>query len=228
MKLAAAQAAVNEVQSGMVVGLGTGTTAAHAVAEIGRLLAAGALEDIVGIPTSIATHRLAASLEIPLIEPDGATVDLAIDGADEIAPRLALTKGGGGALLREKMIAAAASRFVVIADDSKLVAALGSKCDIPLEVARFGLNITSNALSDLGKPQLRTNAGVPFVTDNGNWLIDLHVDPVLEPGALDGALHHIPGVLATGLFIGIADMAYIGAANGVRRMDAADELGGGQ
>ena len=221
MKEAAALAAVDEVESGMVVGLGTGSTAAHAVCEIGRRLESGRLTGIVGIPTSNATEELARQVGIELIHPGDADIDLAIDGADEIAPDLALTKGGGGALLREKIIATAATRFVVIADDSKLVAELGSTFDIPIEVASFGLPITVAALRDMGKPQLRS-VDDPYVTDNGNVIVDLAVDPIADPAGFEAALHTIPGVLATGLFVGVADAAYIVGAAGLQRIDASE------
>lgn len=221
LKASAAIAAVGEVEAGMVVGLGTGSTAAHAVREIGSLLASGRLTDIVGVPTSTATAELAREVGIPLIVPGETAIDLAIDGADEIAPDLALTKGGGGALLREKVIAASAGRFSVISDDSKLVRALGSTFDVPLEVAQFGLLITMDALTEFGRPQLRlADSAAPFVTDNGNHIIDLAVSPIMDAAAVDAALHRVPGVLATGLFVGIADVAYIAGAAGVRRIEA--------
>jgi len=219
-KAAAALAAVDEVASGMVLGLGTGSTAAHAVREIGERLATGRLDRVVGIPTSLATEDLARELGIPLLQPGEAPIDLAIDGADEIAPDLALTKGGGGALLREKVIAASATRFAVISDDSKLVAALGTTFDIPLEVAQFGLAITTAALERLGRPRLRPGVDTPFVTDNGNFIIDLAVDPIRDAAAFDAELHTIPGVLATGLFVGIAAVAYVAGGNGIRRIEA--------
>lgn len=222
MKAAAALAAVDEVASGMVIGLGTGSTAAHAVREISERLRTGRLDNVVGIPTSVATDRLARELGIPLVEPGAAPIDLAIDGADEIDPDLALTKGGGGALLREKVIAAAAARFVVISDDSKLVEALGSTFDIPLEVAQFGIGITTAALQALGRPQLRTGDDAPVVTDNGNFIIDLAVDPIRDAIAFDAALHLIPGVLETGLFVGIAAVAYVAGSSGLRRIEAGE------
>lgn len=220
MKAAAALAAVDEVAVGMVLGLGTGSTAAHAVREIGVRLADGRLRDLRGIPTSVATHDLATHMGIPLIEPGSAPIDLAIDGADEIAPDLALTKGGGGALLREKVIAASAARFAVISDDSKLVQALGSTFDIPVEVAQFGLGITIAALQELGSPKLRGGTD-PYVSDNGNFIVDLAVAPIGVPASFDEALVAIPGVLATGLFVGIADVAYVAGPSGVRRIEVA-------
>jgi len=222
MKAAAALAAVDEVASGMVVGLGTGSTAAHALREIARRLRTGRLDDVAGVPTSVATDHLARELGIPLVEPGAAPIDLAIDGADEIAPDLALTKGGGGALLREKVIASAAARFVVISDDSKLVGALGTTFDIPLEVAQFGLGITVTALQVLGRPHVRIARDTPVVTDNGNFIVDLAVDPIRDAAAFDRALHMVPGVLATGLFVGVAAVAYVAGSNGIRRIEAGE------
>ena len=222
MKAAAAVAAVDEVRSGMVIGLGTGSTAAHAVRDIARRVETGNLADVSGIPTSRATEELAMSLGIPLLEPGDAPMDLAIDGADEIDPELNLIKGGGGALLREKVIAAAAARFVVISDDSKLVGALGSTFALPVEVARFGLAITIEALDAMGRPELRTRDGEVFVTDNGNHVVDLHVDPISDAAGLDSALHEIPGVLATGLFVGITAAAYVADGSGVRLIERQD------
>ena len=216
-KAKAGRLAVEQVRSGMVLGLGTGSTAAHAVRALADRIREGTLTDIRGVPTSQATADLAASLGVPLVEPGAVAMDLAIDGADEIAPDLSLTKGGGGALLREKIIAAAAGRFVVIADDSKLVPALGSTFDIPVEIARFGAAITLAALEDVGTPVLR-GGDDPFVTDNGNFVVDLAVDPIGNPGAFDAMLAAVPGVLATGLFVGIADEAIVVGVDGARRI----------
>ena len=190
MKAAGALAAVDEVASGMVVGLGTGSTAAHAVREIAARLQTGRLDDVVGVPTSVATEDLARELGIPLVEPGAVP------------------------------IAAAAARFVVIADDSKLVPALGTTFDIPLEVAKFGIGITNAALQALGRPRLRVTDDAPVATDNGNFIVDLAVDPSGDAIAFDAALHVIPGVLATGLFVGIAAVAYVAGSNGIRRIEA--------
>lgn len=216
-KATAGRLAVDAVESGMVLGLGTGSTAAHAVRAVGDRLRDGRLIDVVGIPTSRATAELAESLGIRMLEPGDADIDLAIDGADEIAPDLSLTKGGGGALLREKIIAASSARFVVIADDSKVVAALGSTFDIPLEVARFGVRITLAALAEHGNPVVR-GGDDPFVTDNGNFVVDLAVDPIRDPRAFDVSVAGVPGVLATGLFVGIADEAIVVGPDGARRL----------
>ena len=220
MKAAAAAAAVDEVESGMVLGLGTGSTATYAVIEVGKRMHAGHLTGIAGIPTSQATERLASEMSIPLLEPGDSPIDLAIDGADEIVEELHLTKGGGGALLREKIIATSAAQFVVIADDAKLVPALGSTFDIPLEVASYGLSITRSSLENLGAPTVRLVDGRRYLTDNGNPIIDLAVEPIADPAQLESSLNEIPGVLASGLFIGVADRAYVAGGHGVRRIDA--------
>lgn len=216
-KATAGELAVEAVESGMVVGLGTGSTAAHAVRALAERLDDGRLRDVAGVPTSHATAALATRLGIPLLEPGTAPMQLAIDGADEIAPDLSLTKGGGGALLREKVIAAAAERFIVIADDSKLVPALGTTFDIPIEVARFGLKITVESLEPFGMPVLRGDHE-PFVTDNGNLVVDLAVEPVTDAADFDCRLRRIPGVLATGIFVGIAHEAIVAGPDGVRRL----------
>ena len=218
-KAMAGELAVDAVESGMVVGLGTGSTAVHAVRALADKLVDGRLHDVAGVPTSHATAALATRLGIPLLEPGTAPMQLAIDGADEIAPDLSLTKGGGGALLREKVIAAAAERFIVIADDSKLVPALGSTFDIPIEVARFGSRITVEALTQFGTPVVR-GGDDPFVTDNGNLVVDLAVEPIRDAGELDGRLRDIPGVMATGLFVGLAHEAIVAGPDGVRTLRA--------
>ena len=159
---------------------------------------------------------LAAQEGIKLTEVGRSPMGLAIDGADEIAPSLALTKGGGGALLREKIVAAAAHRFIVIADDSKLVDQLGSRFPIPIEVARFGVRGTMDHLRRFGNPTLRTEIGGPFLTDNGNYVVDLQVEPIEDPARFNQLLSSMPGVMETGLFVSIADEALIAGPGGVR------------
>ncbi len=214
-KQAAAAAAIDRIQSGQVVGLGTGSTARYAIEELGERLRLGRLGDVVGIPTSEATAALAAQHGIPLTEIGRSPMALAIDGADEITPGLALTKGGGGALLREKIVAAAAHRFIVIADHSKLVERLGSTFSIPVEVARFGVRGTMDQLRRFGNPTLRTVVDEPMVTDNGNFVVDLQVEPIDHVARFNELLSSTPGVLETGLFVGIADEALIGGPGGV-------------
>lgn len=223
-KKAAALAAVELVESGMRLGLGTGSTAELAIVAIGKRLGDGRLQDVVGVATSEMTAAQAREVGIPLVDPwlpaSDLDLDLAIDGADEIAPDLSLTKGHGGALLREKIVAAAARRFVVIADASKLVPALGSICALPLEVSGFATGSTLRLLSAWGEPRLRTAAGGPVTSDNGNPIVDLTVGPVGDVPGLDAALSAIPGVLGTGLFHGLASLALVADADGVREVTA--------
>jgi ribose 5-phosphate isomerase A len=224
-KREAGEAAVAaEVRSGMVVGLGTGSTAVHVVRAIGRLLADGSLVDVVGVPTSEATAALSREVGIPLATlAEQPRLAVCIDGADEIAPGLALTKGLGGALLREKIVASAAARLVIVADDAKLVDRLGTRAPIPVEVVPFAEAVCALALATLGcTPTLRTGPdGAPFVTDEGNHLLDCAFDDgIADPLALDLAIDRIPGVVEHGLFLGVADIAYVAGAGGVTMVEA--------
>jgi ribose 5-phosphate isomerase A len=218
-KRAAASRAVEFVTTGMRLGLGTGSTARHFVELIGERVRAGL--KIVAVPTSEATRADAEAAGIPLTTLDETpALDLTVDGADEIAPDLALIKGGGGALLREKIVAAASARMVVIADESKLVEALG-RFPLPIEVTPFGFGATLRAIESAcaapGKATLRpAKNGHPFVTDGGHWIVDVAVGRIDEPKALAQRLAEIPGVMGHGLFIGLAQAAVIAGPNGVR------------
>ena len=220
-KRAAAAAAVELVQPGMRVGLGTGSTARHFVDLLAKRVREGL--DIVGVPTSEATRAQAERLGVPLTTLDEASeLDLTVDGADEIAPDLSLIKGGGGALLREKIVAAASRRMVVIADDSKLVGMLGG-FPLPVELIGFGLTATRRALEQAfaaagcpGSTTLRLAAsGHPFVTDSGHLLIDAALERIPEPADLADRLARIPGVVEHGLFIGLAQAAIIAGSTGI-------------
>jgi ribose 5-phosphate isomerase A len=220
-KRAAGEAAAALVESGMIVGLGTGSTAAWFV----RALAARKL-DIRGAPTSQATADLAASLGIAIVDLDEVgQIDLTVDGADEIGPGLALIKGGGAALLREKLVWEASARCVVIADAAKRVATLGA-FPLPIEVVPFGHRTTalriSDALSecDLGvAPRLRQKDGAPVRTDNGNLIYDAACGRIPEPAALAQALKSVTGVVDHGLFLDLADLALVGEDAGVVRIE---------
>lgn len=224
-KKQAAQAALAYVEDGMRLGLGTGSTAAHFVRLLGGLVAGGL--DVVGVPTSEATARLAADCGVPLTTLDETPeLDLAVDGADEIGPGLALIKGGGAALLREKIVAAAASRFIVIADASKEVATLGA-FPLPMEAIRFGLAATIIAVErvalELGLPaaiDLRMDGAAPLVTDGGNVILDASFGRIPDPSALARRLDAIPGLVEHGLFIGMADLAIVASGNGTREIRA--------
>lgn len=217
-KQLAAEHALGLVQSGMYIGLGTGSTARYVVEGLASRLRDGRLGHVVGVPTSEAAAALARSVGVPLASlDDQPQLDLAIDGADEIDPQLNLIKGLGGALLREKIVAAAATQFIVVADDSKLVIALGTHAPLPVEVVIFGLKPTERHLHALGcVPVLRRDAtGAMFVTDEGNAILDCRFLSIPEPAALSAAIHAVPGVVDHGLFIGMAARAFVAGAGGV-------------
>ncbi len=222
-KRAVGHAAAALVEAGMRVGLGTGSTARYLVARLGERVRDEGLR-ITGVPTSEATAAQAASLGIPLAEPDAA-LDLAIDGADEVERgTLRLIKGLGGALLREKIVAQLARRFVVVADETKLVDVLGTRSPLPVEVARYGLQATTRRIAEAGgQPVLRRGAdGAPFVTDGGNVILDCAgFAPIRDPFTLQRELRAIAGVFETGLFLELADEALVAGADGsVRRLPA--------
>jgi len=209
-KQTAARAAVELVQSGEIVGLGSGSTAAHAVRFLAERVRAGL--KIVGIPTSQRTKQLAEQLGIPLATLEKhPRIDIDIDGADEIDPRLNLIKGGGGAFLREKIIASVSRRFVVIADSAKQVACLG-RFPLPVEVVAFAQSLIKPQIEALGaQVKLREYAyGNPYVTDEGHHVLDCTFGAITDPPALAEKLRRIPGVVEHGLFIGMAEMAVIG------------------
>ncbi len=217
LKRAAAIAAVDaEVHGGMRLGLGTGTTAFFVLEELARRIRAEGLQ-IGGVPTSLETERLARERGIPLIDL-GEPLDVAIDGADEIGPRRALTKGGGGAMTREKCVALSARRFVVVADSSKLVRRLS--WPVPLEVLPFAEALVLRTLRQRfpgAAPALRLRDGAPFVTDNGNHIVDLAFpDERPHPTELAHALKQITGVIEHGLFIDMRPVVYVAGPNGVR------------
>lgn len=223
LKKIAAYKAVEFVESGMVLGLGTGSTAKHAVDRIGELLRQGKLANIVGIPTSKKTHEQAVSLGIPLSDLDShPVVDLAIDGADEVDPFMNLVKGRGGSLLREKMVEGACKKFVVIVDESKLVPYLGgSGLAMPIEVVPFCWKFTAKRLQDLFEDcgcvaKLRTTGEQPFVTDNGNYVIDLYLKK--DIGDLKVASDNIlrlAGVVEHGMFLDMATTVIVASELGV-------------
>jgi ribose 5-phosphate isomerase A len=221
LKRAAGEHAASLVTSGMVVGLGTGSTAVFATRRIGELLASGALSDVVGIPTSRATEAEARRVGIPLL-PDALPrdVDLTIDGADEVSPALDLIKGGGGALLREKVVAQASKRVIIVVDESKLSPALGMRHALPVEVARFGVESQERYIRSLGgRPALReTASGAPYETDQGNWILDCLFSPILEPRPLAERLSERAGIVEHGLFCGLATQVIVASASGVRVM----------
>lgn len=227
LKAAAGRAALEFVTPGMRLGLGTGSTAEAFVRALGEKVAAGL--QVVGVPTSERTAALATSLGIPLATLDEVpALDLVIDGADEVDPKLRLIKGGGAALLREKIVATASAQMLVIVDASKVVPVLG-RFPLPIEVNRFGLEATRlailAALGRLGLPQsvtLRLSPdGTPVVTDGGHLIIDARLGAIADPEALSLALHAIPGVVEHGLFLGIASRVLVASPDGVKVLGAA-------
>jgi ribose 5-phosphate isomerase A len=225
LKRRAAEAAVGLAAPGMVLGLGFGSTAAFATRRIGELLAAGQLRDIVGVPCAEGTASLARELGIPLATLDDvAQIDLTIDGADEVDPRLNLIKGGGGALLREKMVAQASRRVAIIVDESKLVPALGTSWALPVEVVEFGLGATTRWIAGLGaEVQLRhTPAGAPFRTDQGNHILDCRFGPLPDPAALAATLAARAGIVEHGLFLSLATDLFVAGAHTVRHTQVSD------
>jgi len=212
-KLAAARAALAELPPDGVIGLGTGSTAKLFIDAVGELVRQG--RRYVGVPTSDASRAQAAALGIPLLSDFGPwDIAVAVDGADEVSPALDLIKGGGGAHTREKIINFSARRNVIIVDESKLSAQLGTRWAVPVEVLKFGNAATKLHLAQLGKPVLRPGK----ITDSGNIIYDLQCGPIADPAALDRALHAIPGVVETGLFIGRADVVLVARASGVDRL----------
>ena len=218
-KCAAAAAAVAEVRSGMLVGLGTGTTAAYAISALGKRIADGL--DCRAVATSNRTAAAARAEGIPVIEfADVAAIDLAIDGVDEIDAMLRAIKGAGGAMLREKVVAQAAVRMIAIADNSKSVAVLGAK-RVPVEVLPFARGFVESRVRALGgAPVLRLDGEEqPALTDQGNPVLDCAFQRIADPPALAAALAVIPGLLGHGLFVSEVDTLYLGTPGGVERRD---------
>src|SRR5207244_9797744 len=215
LKRNAAEAALKYVKPGMVLGLGTGSTARHFLEGLSRLIGSGM--EVKAVPTSFATAEAAKRLGIPLTSlEEHVRLDLCVDGADEVDPKLDLIKGLGGALFREKIVAAASRKFVVIVDDSKLVSRLGSKAPVPVEVHPFGWRFAADALETLGATvELRRKDGETFRTDNGNRIVDARFRSLPSPGKTATQIMNIPGVVGHGLFLKIADTVLVGTEKGV-------------
>ena len=219
-KQQAAERAVELVVSGMIVGLGTGGTALYATRRIGALIRAGELRDIVAVPTSVAIGTEARRLGIPLLDDErSGPADITIDGADEIDPALDLIKGRGGALLREKIVAQTSRRLVIVADETKLSPALGTRRPLPVEVVPFGWRSQMEYVSTL-LPQARVSLrtapdGAPFTTDNGNFILDCMIGPIEHPQRLAVVLQARAGVVAHGLFLGLATDVIVAGPSGV-------------
>ncbi len=216
-KQRAAEGSLKFVRDGMVIGLGTGSTADFFLQALASALRDGRLKGIRGIPTSRQSERRANDLGIPLITLAEARPDMTIDGADEVDPQLNLIKGLGGALLREKIVAQNSGKLIIIADAGKAVPQLGMKSPLPVEVAQFAHDMHASFFRSLGAaPTLRTTqGGAPYVTDNGNYIYDCRFTAIENAAALDAALGARAGIVETGLFIGVAGIALIADENGV-------------
>ena len=220
LKRQAAERAVEFVEDGMVIGLCTGSTVRHVIEILAERRKQGALRNVIGIPTSRATEWLARDLGLRLSAlEEEPRVDLTIDGADEVDPHLNLIKGMGGALLWEKIVASNSEQFIVVVDEGKLVRRLGERVPMPLEVVPFGWNTQLSWLDHLGaEPLLRLAAnGSPFVTDSGHFIIDCHFrEGIAEPNRIQREVKQRPGVVDSGLFLGLVDAVVVGGVDGPR------------
>ena len=218
--------AVEFIESGMIVGLGTGSTTAFAVIRIGERLKSGDLKNIVGIPTSIRTEKLAGDLNIPLCSlDDQPDIDVTIDGADEVDPDLNLIKGGGGALLWEKVGAQASRRNIIIVDQSKLSPCLGTHWAVPIEVIPFAVKTEENFLKSLGAAvTLRTaEGGQPYKTDQDNFILDANLGEIADPNGIAARLNQRAGIVEHGLFLGLASDVIVSAEDDIRHLKRNDK-----
>ena len=221
LKQKAAHRAVEFVDSGMVVGLGTGSTTAFAVMRISERLKSGDLKNVVGIPTSIRTETLAADLGIPLCGlDDQPLIDVTIDGADEVDPALNLIKGGGGALLREKVVAQASRQNIIIVDESKLSPRLGTRWALPIEVIPFAAKTEENFLKSLGATVILRldEKGQPYQTDQNNFILDANFGEMADPDGLAARLNERAGIVEHGLFLGLASDVVVAAEDEIRHL----------
>ncbi|KUG25949.1 ribose 5-phosphate isomerase a [hydrocarbon metagenome] len=219
LKKQAAEKAVEQIKSGMVVGLGSGSTAYFAIKKIGELLQSGNLKNIVGIPTSNTTEELSISLGIPLASFENIQeIDLTIDGADEVDEELNLIKGGGGALLREKVVAQASKREIIVVDESKISKQLGEKWHVPVEVLKFSFQLEKRFLESLGASVVLRKAddGNPYVTDENNYILDANFGIISSPGDLARKLEARAGIVEHGLFIDLVSEIIVASTTGIR------------
>ncbi len=216
---AVAERAIAEVRDGMLLGLGTGRAADAFIRRLGAAVGGGLR--VSGVPTSERSAKLARDLGITLLGlAEAPRLDVAFDGADEVAPDLALVKGKGGAMLRERVVAALAERFVVLVTPDKLVSSLGEKCPLPVEVVPFALEPVRRRLSAFGEVALRAGAGEPYRTDNGNPVLDVTPSEGrwASPGEADRAIRALPGVVDTGFFFGMATLVLVGEGGRAREL----------
>jgi ribose 5-phosphate isomerase A len=217
-KRLAARAALDLLPEEGIIGLGSGSTAQLFIDGVGELVKQG--RKLRGVPTSEASRAQAVRLGIELLDDAGPwTIDVCVDGADEVSATLDLIKGGGGCHTREKIVNQASKKNIIVVDDSKLSQKLGEKWAIPVEVLPFGHLATAAALSALGRTAVRLKNGAPWMTDAGNFIYDVHAGVLADPRAVDGRIRGIPGVVDTGLFLGRANLVLVAGEKGVERLE---------
>ena len=220
LKKLAGEKALDHIEDGMILGLGTGSTVEYTLRKLGQLVKDGL--KIQGIPTSVHTKRIAKEENIPLTtleeHPD---IDVTIDGADEVDSYLNLIKGGGGALTREKIIAFNSKKVIIVIDDSKVVKALGIDFPLPVEVVKFGWSSVKRVLEELGCEVTLRNImeNEPYITDNGNYILDCDFERIENPEQIEMQINNIPGVVENGLFIGLVDEVIVGGKQGIMTLD---------
>ncbi len=219
LKKIAAEKATEEIREGMVLGLGTGSTVYYALLKIGVMVRNGL--NIIGIPTSSGTEKIAREQDIPLSTLAAhPSIELTIDGADEVDTHLNLIKGGGAALVREKIIANASKRIVIVVDESKVSHVLGTSFALPVEIVQFGWEATKCVVDEVcGQSELRGGTENPLITDNGNYILDCNFDGIAEPEKIELQLNNIPGVVENGIFVNRADRVIIGTMHGLKYME---------
>ncbi len=219
LKRQAALVALEEIRSGMVVGLGTGSTASHFIRELGAKVRNGLT--VVGIPTSEASQHLAAEVGVPLTDfKKNPKIDVTVDGADEVSPELDLIKGLGGALVREKVVAHASKRVIIVVDESKLVDRLGARTVIPVEAIPLAVDLVAAQLESWGgQARIREKDGKPFVSDNGNLILDWKHGAISQPAELERRIKALTGVVDSGIFAGVAQCVIVAGSSGCRKME---------
>ena len=219
LKKIAAEKATEEIQNGTVIGLGTGSTVYYALLKLGEMVRNGL--NIIGVPTSANTEKIATEQGITLSTlADHPTIELTIDGADEVDPHLNLIKGGGAALVREKIIANASKRIIIVVDETKVSKVLGTSFALPVEIVQFGWEATQRLVNQIcGKSHLRGGIHNPLITDNGNYILDCHFEGIPEPEKVEILLNNIPGVVENGIFVKRADKVIIGTTNGIKYLE---------
>ena len=215
MKKMAGEKAVEYVEDGMILGLGTGSTVEYTLRKLGELVKDGL--KIKGIPTSMHTRKIAKECNIPLTTlEENPEIDLTIDGADEVDSELNLIKGGGGALTREKIIAYHSKKEIIVVDETKIVKALGTDVPLPVEVVKYGWTSTKKTLEEFGcTAELRKIINDPYLTDNSNYILDCDFEKIEEPEQIEKDINNIPGVVENGLFIGLVDEIIVGSKQGI-------------